>query len=150
MQDIALDTYDFKLLEALAKNGRLTNQDLSERINLSPSQCSRRRMALEEAGIIRGYKADISREKLGNSLVCFTFLTLNKHSGGTSRALKDLVLKHKEIEEAHALTGNYDYLLKIAVRDLKSLSQFINSALLSQEIVTQLHSSICLESLKEK
>ena len=145
----ALDDFDLKLLTALQDNGRLTNQEVGERIGLSPSQCSRRRVALESAGLIRGYRAELAAEALGFSLLVFIHVTLAAHSGANARNFRDLVSRVDEVQEAYALTGDTDYLLKVVVRDLSNLSALVNDVLLPHETVARVRSSIVLDRLKE-
>jgi DNA-binding Lrp family transcriptional regulator len=145
----SLDSLDLRLLAALQDNGRLTNQEIGERIGLSPSQCSRRRVALEEAGLIRGYRADLAAEALGFRLLVFINVTLAAHSRDNARAFRDLIARVDEVQEAYALTGDADYLLKVVVRDLKDLSVLVNDVLLPHGTVARVRSSIVLDRLKE-
>jgi DNA-binding Lrp family transcriptional regulator len=145
----ALDSLDLRLLAALQDNGRLTNQEVGERIGLSASQCSRRRVALEAAGLIRGYRADLAAEALGFQLLVFVNVTLAAHSRDNARAFRDLIARVAELQEAYALTGDADYLLKVVVRDLKDLSLLVNDVLLPHETVARVRSSIVLDRLKE-
>ena len=150
MQDpVTLDGFDLRLLTALQDNGRLTNQEVGERIGLSPSQCSRRRMALETAGLIRGYRAELAAEALGFRLLVFINVTLAAHSRDNARAFRDLIAGVDEVQEAYALTGDADYLLKVVVRDLRDLSILVNDVLLPHETVARVRSSIVLDRLKE-
>jgi DNA-binding Lrp family transcriptional regulator len=144
-----LDGFDLRLLIALQANGRLTNQQVGESIGLSASQCSRRRAALEEAGLIRGYRADLATEALGFRLLAFIQVTLSTHSGENSRNFRELIARVDEIQEAYALTGDADYLLKVIVPDLKDLSVLINDVLLPHPTVARVRSSIVLDRLKE-
>lgn len=144
-----LDSFDLRLLAALQDNGRLTNQEVGERIGLSPSQCSRRRSALEASGLIRGYRADLAAEALGFGLLVFVNVTLATHSRDNARAFRDLVARVDEVQEAYALTGDADYLLKVVVRDLKYLSVLVNDVLLAHDTVGRVRSSIVLDRLKE-
>lgn len=150
MQDSPkLDPFDPRLLAALQDNGRLTNQELGDRMGLSPSQCSRRRMALESAGLIRGYRADLAAEALGFRLMVFIGVTLSTHSGDNARAFRGLVARIDEVQEAYALTGDADYLLKALVPGLKDLSALVNDVLLPHDSVARVRSSIVLDRLKE-
>jgi DNA-binding Lrp family transcriptional regulator len=145
----SLDGFDLRLLAALQDNGRLTNQEVGERIGLSPSQCSRRRTALEAAGLIRGYRAELAAEALGFRLLVFINVTLATHSRDNARSFRDLVAGVDEVQEAYALTGDADYLLKVVVPDLKDLSLLVNDVLLPHQIVARVRSSIVLDRLKE-
>lgn len=143
-----LDDHDLRLMAALQDDGRLTNQQIGERIGLSPSQCSRRRSALEAAGLIRGYRAELAAEALGLRVLAFIQVTLTAHSGDNSRRFRDFLARVEEIQEAYAMTGDTDYLLKAIVPDLKGLSRLINDTLLAHDSVARVRSSIVLERLK--
>ncbi|WP_204316873.1 Lrp/AsnC ligand binding domain-containing protein, partial [Klebsiella aerogenes] len=88
-------------------------------INLSASQCSRRRSRLEEEGFIRGYRAEIDREKLGLGIVNIISVTLATHNRDNARRFSDLISKLPEVMEAHALTGEMDYFIKVVTPDLR-------------------------------
>jgi DNA-binding Lrp family transcriptional regulator len=144
-----LDDFDRKMLALLQQDARLTNNDLSARIHLSPSQCSRRRQRLEEDGLIRGYRAELDREKLGFSLVSVVSVTLATHNRDNARRFAELVSRLPEVQEAHALTGEMDYVLKVVTPDLKMLSEFVNGVLLPHDSVQQVKTAIVLDTLKE-
>lgn len=144
-----IDQFDRKILSLLQEDARLTNNDLSERVNLSPSQCSRRRQRLEEAGLIKGYRAVLDRERLGFPLVNVISVTLATHNRDNARRFAELLRGLPEVQEAHALTGEMDYVLKVVTRDLKSLSEFVNDVLLPHESVQHVKTAIVLETLKE-
>jgi DNA-binding Lrp family transcriptional regulator len=144
-----LDGFDLRILEALQENGRLSNQELGERVGLSASQCSRRRTSLEAAGMIRGYRADLAAEQLGFRLLVFVQVTLATHSGDNADKFRKLVARLDEVQEAYATTGDTDYVLKIVVPALKDLSVLLNEILLPHESVARLRSSIVLDRLKE-
>ena len=144
-----IDQFDRKILAHLQADARLTNNDLSERVNLSASQCSRRRQRLEEAGLIRGYRAVLDRERLGFPLVNVISVTLATHNRDNARRFAELLRGLPEVQEAHALTGEMDYVLKVVTRDLKSLSRFVNDVLLPHEAVQHVKTAIVLETLKE-
>ena len=144
-----MDQFDRKIMTELQLNGAQTNQELSETVGLSPSQISRRRQQLESEGFIEGYAARLSAEKLGFGVRAFVHVALAAHSPDNSRRFAELVQRTPEILEAHALTGDSDYLLKIVVRNLKDLSSLINEMLLPHESVDRVRSEIVLETLKE-
>lgn len=144
-----LDAFDLRLLAALQDNGRLTNQEVGERIGLSPSQCSRRRAGLEAAGLIRGYRADLAAEALGFRLLVFIQVTLAAHSGDNAEQFRALIDRLDEVQEAYAMTGDADYLLKAVLPDLRDLSALVNDVLLRHASVARVRSSIVLDRLKE-
>ncbi|MBZ9601580.1 MULTISPECIES: Lrp/AsnC family transcriptional regulator [Phyllobacterium] len=144
-----LDPSDRKILICLQEDGRLTNNELSERINLSPSQCSRRRSRLEEEGYIRGYRAEIDREKLGLGIVNIISVTLATHNRDNAQRFSELISKLPQVMEAHALTGEMDYFIKVVTPDLRGLSTFVNEVLLPHESVQHVKTAIVLDTLKE-
>ncbi|HEY8610348.1 MAG TPA: Lrp/AsnC family transcriptional regulator [Roseomonas sp.] len=148
-ETVTLDAIDLRLLAALQADGRLTNQQAGERVGLSPSQCSRRRLALEAVGVIRGYHAELAAEALGLRLLVFVQVTLATHSRDNAQRFRELVSRLEEVQEAYAMTGDADYLLKAVVPDLKDLSALVNDVLLPHESVARVRSSIVLERLKE-
>ncbi|RJG45657.1 Lrp/AsnC family transcriptional regulator [Mesorhizobium sp. DCY119] len=149
MDSTRLDQFDRKILSLLQVDGRLTNNDLSERVNLSPSQCSRRRQRLEDDGFIQGYRAVLDRDKLGFSLVNVISVTLATHNRDNAQRFSDLLSRLPEVQEAHALTGEMDYILKVVTPDLKSLADFVNGVLLPHESVQHVKTAIVLQTLKE-
>ena len=146
---IPVDAFDLKMLAALQDDGRLTNQELADLVGLSASQCSRRRMRLEEEKVIAGYHADLSGEALGFGLIAFVQVRLATHSPDNSRKFRSLVARVDEIQEAYSLTGDADYVLKAVLRNLKGLSDIVNNVLMPHPSVAHVRSSIVLDRLKE-
>lgn len=144
-----MDQFDRKILQELQRDARLTNNDLSDKVNLSPSQCSRRRIQLEEAGYIRGYFAGLDRLKLGLGIINIITVTLGTHNRDNARRFANLINQLPEVLEAHALTGEMDYMLKVVTPDLKALSGFVNDVLLPHDSVRHVKSAIVLDTLKE-
>jgi DNA-binding Lrp family transcriptional regulator len=146
---ILVDAFDLKILGALQDNGRLTNQELADLAGLSASQCSRRRMRLEEEKVISGYHADLSSDALGFGVIAFIQVTLATHSPDNAKRFRTLVNRIDEIQEAYSLTGDADYVLKAVLRDLKGLSNLVNDVLMPHQSVAHVRSSIVLDRLKE-
>ncbi len=144
-----MDAFDRKLLAAIQADGARTNQELAEQVGLSASQISRRRQQLEADGLIEGYAARLSAARLGFGVRAFVHVTLARHSPDNSRRFAELVARTPEVQEAHALTGEADYLLKVTVRGLADLAALINDVLLPHESVDRVRSEIVLETLKE-
>ncbi|RFB78469.1 Lrp/AsnC family transcriptional regulator [Methylovirgula sp. 4M-Z18] len=144
-----MDIFDIKLLEALQRDGRLTNYDLAEKVGLSASQCSRRRLALEEDGTIASYHAALSAEKVGLTVTVFVQVTLATHSPDNSQHFAELVETLEEVQEAYAMAGEADYLLKMAVPDLKALSRIMAEKFLAHTSVAHVRSAIVLDRLKQ-
>ena len=144
-----LDTLDWRLIDHLQADASRTNAVLAERIGLSASQVSRRRQRLEETGVIRGYRAVVDAASVGLGVIVFIHVALDTHSRDNARRFRDLVRLTPSVLEAHALTGEADYLLKVAVGDLKALSRLVNEVLLPHESVARVRSEIALDTLKE-
>ena len=144
-----MDDFDLKLLRALQEDGRLTNNDLADRVGLSASQCSRRRSALETARVIESYQAALSSEALGLAVLAFVHVTLSAHSPDNAKRFQELIDRTEEVQEAYSLTGEADYLVKLAVPDLKALSRVLNEVLLAHGSVAHVHSAIVLDRLKK-
>ena len=143
-----MDSFDIKLLAALQSDGRLTNLDLAERVGLSASQCSRRRAALEAAGVIESYHGLLNPQALGLDIVVYVQVRLATHSPDNSRRFLDLVDGLDEVQEAYSLTGEADYLIKLVATDLKALSRILNDVFLAHDSVAHVRSSIVLDKLK--
>jgi len=142
-----LDSFDLAILAALQADASLTNAALSERINLSPSQCSRRRSALEQAGVIRGYRAELDAKRLGYDIEAIIRVTLSAHSGTTHDEFADFVAGLPEVTYAYTVTGDADYILALRVRSLEELTDFIHRRLLPHAQVSQVRSDIVLQTL---
>ena len=145
----APDQFDLTLLAALEADGRLTNSELAEKVGLSASQCSRRRIRLEESGVIEGYSARLNAARLGIGLLALVQVSMTLHSKENAKKFTDFVNAVDEIQEAYALTGDADYLLKVVVPDLKDLSRIINDLILPHASVSHVKSSIVLTTLKD-
>ncbi len=146
---MSMDSFDLKLLDALQSDGRLTNHELADAVGLSASQCSRRRSALEESGVIESYRAMLSSDAVGIALFAFVEISLARHSQKISGEFYAMLGRLDAVQEAYALTGDADYLIKVAVPDLEALSDFLNEKLLSLDSVARVRSSIVLQRLKQ-
>ena len=140
-----LDAFDRRILSALQADASLTNAVLSERVNLSPSQCSRRRIALEDAGYIRGYRAELDAAKLGYAVEAFSRVTLLDHVEGTADTISRFFDGLDEVLAAYTLTGDADYLLHVRVKSLDDLAAFVHRRLLPHPKVAQVRSDIVLQ-----
>ena len=144
-----LDRFDRRLLQALQADGRLTNAELGERVNLSASQVSRRVQRLIEAGYIKRFQALVDARKIGIGLTAYCLVTLKIHGGDSMQAFHRRVMGLPQVLECHSLTGEADYLLKVAVADLKALADFMSEYLMKAPELATIRSSIVLESVKE-
>jgi Lrp/AsnC family leucine-responsive transcriptional regulator len=151
---LQLDKTDRKILSILQKDGRLTNQEVAERVSLSPSPCLRRIKALEGAGVIRQYVALLDPEKIGLGLLAYVNVRLEKHSdsGGGRSPRTDFsaaVAHWPEVVACYAMTGEMDFLLRVHVEDMQHFSQFMMETLLKHPAVLDVRSSFALQRVKE-
>ena len=146
-----LDKYDRLILEALHRDGRISNQELADSISLSPSPCLRGVRALEEAGLIDGYVALLNARKLGLTLVSFIQISMDKHTPDRFDSFEKTVGAYPEVLECHLITGqSADYLLKVIVKDMDAYQQFLLQKLTRIEGVSGVHSSFVLKSPIDK
>ena len=143
-----MDKTDWLLLSELQRNGRLSNTELAERVHLSPSACLRRVQRLERDGVIAGYRAEVDPERVGLGLQAFVRVQLRQHDAATVAAFADFVTAWDEVVACHALTGDMDYLLHVAVRDLEHFSRFLLDRLLGEGGVADVNSSFVLRTVK--
>ena len=124
-----LDGRDRRLLRAVAREGRITNQALAERIHLSPSACLERWRRLEQAGLIEGYRAELALGALGAPLVAHVEVTLKRHEAGDFVRFERAILGTPEIVRCDAIGGGIDYVLTIAARDMAAYQALIERLL---------------------
>jgi len=144
-----IDDNDRKLLDYLRLNGRLTNQELADLIGLSASQCSRRRIALEQAGLILGYHAQLAPEADGTPVMGVVEVRMVNHSPDAVEVFHQFARQKNSILDVLKLTGDYDYLVKVAVADLADLSRLIQEMASLRNCVSHLRTSVVLERIKE-
>ncbi|NVK54343.1 MAG: Lrp/AsnC family transcriptional regulator [Alteromonadaceae bacterium] len=142
-----LDKIDKKILETLQKDGRISNQELAEAVNLSPSPCLRRVKQLEDSGVIDGYVALVNARKMGLTLVSFIQIVMDKHTPERFENFDNAIATFPEVLESHLITGqSADYLLKVIVKDMDDFQQFLLNKLTRVEGVSGVHSSFVLKS----
>ncbi|ETX30501.1 Lrp/AsnC family transcriptional regulator [Roseivivax isoporae] len=119
-----IDDTDRRILRALEVDGRQSNLALAERVGLSPSACLRRVAALEKAGVIRGYRAVLSPERLGIGFVAYVTVGLNTHTKTAQEAFERALARAPEVRECHNVTGAVEYLLRVEAADLAAYKVF--------------------------
>jgi len=144
-----MDEIDRKILRELAADGSLSNQDLALRVNLSPSPCLRRVRALEAAGVIRGYVALIEGAALGAGFVAYVEVRLERQAEAFSQRFESAALSRREVIDCAFVTGDFDYLLKIAVADLDEFHRFLTQVLTRIEGVANTRTIIPVKRIKE-
>lgn len=146
-----LDRYDQQILEVLQQDGRINNQDLADRIGLSPSPCLRRVRALEESGLIAGYRAVLDAKKLGLTLMALIHVSMDVHTPARFANFEAVVKLLPEVLECLLITGQAaDYQLKVAVRDMDHYQSLLLTRLSGIEGVTGVHSSFVLRQVLVK
>lgn len=148
--EMSMDQFDIAILDALQRDASLTNAQLSERVHLSASQCSRRRAALEAQGIIVGYSAALNAEALGFGLRAITRVTLAGQQEGHDDAFSRFVETQSAVRAAYSVSGEVDYILELHVKDLPEFADFIHRRLLAHPSVSQVRSEIVLKTMKER
>ena len=124
-----MDAKDRQIVRVLQENGRITNQDLAERVNLSPSPCLRRVKLLEKAGIIMGYGAQINARAYGLAVTAFVSIRLERHDDDTVNRFESEVGRMDEVLECHVMAGQADYQLRVVVESLETYESFVRRRL---------------------
>jgi Lrp/AsnC family leucine-responsive transcriptional regulator len=146
-----LDRYDQQILEILQTDGRIANQDLADRIGLSPSPCLRRVRALEESGLIVGYRALLDAKKLGLALIALIHISMDRHTPERFANFEASVSVLPEVLECLLITGqDADYQIKVAVRDMDHYQALLLNKLTRIEGVTGVHSSFVLRRVVDR
>ncbi|MDP3540758.1 MAG: Lrp/AsnC family transcriptional regulator [Azonexus sp.] len=146
-----LDRYDRQILEVLQEDGRISNQDLADRIGLSPSPCLRRVRALEESGLITGYRALLDAKKIGLSLMALIGISMDQHTPERFANLETSIAEIPEILECLLITGQQsDYQLKVVVRDMDAYQDLLLNKITRIQGVTGVHTSFVLRKVVDR
>ncbi|MBK1716680.1 Lrp/AsnC family transcriptional regulator [Thiocystis violacea] len=146
-----IDRYDKRILAELQQDGRVSNQELAERIGLSPSPCLRRVRALEEAGFIRGYRATLDARQLGLNLMVILSISMDRHTPERFERFDAAVKDMPEVLECLLITGrDADYQLKVVARDMEDYQDFLLNRITRLEGVAGVHSSFVLRRVLER
>ncbi len=143
-----LDKFDLAILNELQTDGRLSNAELSVRVGLSAAPCWRRVRALEESGFIKGYRAEIDRQKIGLGVLAFVRLDADRNAGDVLRGLEEAIRAIPEVVSCHYISGTGTFELQVVSRDLNSFSQFARDVLINLPNVKDLHTSFSLGEVK--
>ncbi|MBW9266547.1 MAG: Lrp/AsnC family transcriptional regulator [Candidatus Thiodiazotropha sp. (ex. Lucinisca nassula)] len=146
-----LDRYDRHILDELQRDGRISNQDLAERIGLSPSPCLRRVRALEESGIITGYRAQLDAGKLDLKLMALIHIAMDRHTPERFENFEHKIKNLPEVLECLLITGqDADYQVKVVVRDMEAYQALLLNKITRIEGVTGVHSSFVMRKVVDK
>jgi Lrp/AsnC family leucine-responsive transcriptional regulator len=143
-----LDKFDVAILQELQSDGRLTNTELAQRVGLSAAPCWRRVRALEEAGYIKGYHAEIDRHRIGLGVLAFVRLDADRNTGERTREMEEAIRKIPEIVSCHYISGEGTFELQVVTRDLDTFSTFARQVLINLPNVKDLHTSFSLGEVK--
>lgn len=149
MPTVDLDRTDLRILEILQADGRLSNQEIADRVSLSPSPCLRRIRRLEDLGVIRQYVALVDPQKIGLGLLAYVTVKLEKRGKMPMDEFRARVQTSPEVLACYAMTGDMDYLLRVHVEDLEHFSRLVMNQLLKQPGVVDVKSSFALDRIKE-
>lgn len=150
MEHQKLDSIDLRILSELQANGRITNVELSRRAKITAPPCLRRMRALEKAGYIRGYHADLDARRLGYEVSAFVFVGLSSQADGDLKRFEEQVRSWAEVRECYMLSGEVDFLLKCVARDLTSFQGFITNTLTAAKNVASVKSSLVIRPAKRE
>ncbi len=144
-----LDRTDRRILECLQADGRISNVHLARQVNLTPTPCIERVKRLERQGYIRGYTAILDPELVNASLLVFVEIDLSHNSPDAFRKFRDEARKLPEIMDCHLVSGNFDYLIKARVSDMKAYRELLGEKILSLPGVNGSRSYVVMEEIKE-
>jgi len=143
-----IDRTDLRLLDLLQKDAKLSHASLGEQVHLSASQVSRRIARLEEAGIVKGYLAQLDPDVLGLDVEAFTSVSLDRHDPGVGEAFEQSIQAIDEILDCMAVTGEADYILRIVAPDLNAFAKLVTDRLIQLPGVKMVRSNIGLHRIK--
>ena len=145
-----LDSMDYRIIEELQQDGGLSNVELARRVHLSPSPCLARVKALEAAGVIRRYVALMDPQSLGLGLNVFINISLKAQSKEALAVFEQRIAEHDEVMECYLMTGDSDYLIRVAVTDIAALERFILEQLTPIPGIEKIRSSFTLKQVRYK
>ena len=143
----SLDRIDLSILNQLQADGRISNVDLANTINLSPSPCLERVKRLEKEGYIEGYRAQLNAEKMNLGMSAFIQVTLDRTTGDVFDEFKTALVQLAEVAECHMVAGGFDYLVKIRISDMVSYRKVLGQ-LVDLPGVAQTHTYVVIEEVK--
>ena len=149
MESIRLDSIDLRILRILQQDGRITNLELANQVGLTPTPTMERVKRLERAGVIQGYRAMVDRDAVGRGLLVFCSLRLSVHQLQEMDAFRERIRSLPAIVSGWNVTGEYDYLLQVAVQDMAQYEAFLRHELSRLPGIERISTSIVLSTVKE-
>lgn len=150
MQKVKLDRIDKRILKDLQDNGRITNVELARRAGISAPPCLRRVRALEEAGFVRGYHADVDPKRLGYNVTVFAHVGLASQAEHDLEAFEATVRAWPEVRECHMLAGETDFVLKVVAADWDAYQKFLTTKLTAAPNVSNVKSALSIRACKQE
>ncbi|EJN09972.1 Lrp/AsnC family transcriptional regulator [Herbaspirillum sp. YR522] len=148
MKNTPLDSASHKILAELQINGRISSNELAEKVGMSASPCWRRQKELEDNGYIVRYTALVDRRKLGLAVCCLAHISLARHAEGVVENFEQAMRLRPEVVECYETTGNADYLVKVIVPDMEAYHDFLHNVLVKLNGVSQVNTSVALREVK--
>ncbi len=143
-----LDKIDIKILSILQENGRITNAKLAKEIGISPPSMLERVRKLEASGVIDRYVAMINRKKVGYGLLAIIIVSLSLHQVSSLKKVVEKLAELEEVQECYQVTGDVDFLLKVATKDMDSYTDFVNHKLSGIPGIQNIKTSFVLDTIK--
>ncbi|MEL7099324.1 MAG: Lrp/AsnC family transcriptional regulator [Pseudomonadota bacterium] len=150
MASTRLDPIDRKILAELQADGRMTNVELAKRVGISAPPCLRRVRSLEEAGLIKGYHAEVDARELGFEVQVFAMVGLASQAEADLSAFEDMCRSWPLVRECHMLNGEVDFIIKCVAPDLSSFQSFLTGALLTTPNVASVKTSLVIRGAKDE
>ncbi len=144
-----LDQRDKRLLTALAANSARSNEELAENVGLSTSQCYRRRLQLEQSGLILGYRAELNLQGLGLSVGALVHIKVTNQSPAELQEFKRFIDRHSNVRSCYAVTGDSDYVIHVVTKDLSTFNEFVTSILAQGCNRYHVSSQVILDTIKD-
>ena len=148
-QKIKIDEIDLKILSELQENGKISNVELANLVNISPPSCLRRVKALEDKKFIQGYNADINQNLLGFKVTVFAYVGLESQAEKDLQTFENYISIFPEVRECHMLIGEIDFLLKIVAKDWDDFQKFLTSKLTKAPKVINVKTSLNIRCIKK-
>ena len=145
---MVFDEIDLRILEVLQREGRISNQELADQVGLSPSPCLRRMRQLESTGVIQSYVALLDPAAVGLGLQAIVEVRLDRQTSASVAAFEKEILKYPQVLECDLMAGDWDYMLRVAARDLDDFREFCVNSLARIAGVGNVKSNICMKQVK--
>ena len=145
-----MDSVDRKILKHLQENGRITNVELADKVGITAPPCLRRVRALEEAGYIEGYHADLNHEMLGYGITVIVMVGLNSQSDLDLKAFAEKIHNWPLVRECFMINGEYDFVLKVVAKDLAEYQNFLTTELTPTDHVASVKTSLTVQKIKSE